>query len=83
MTVKEHESPKRSLSLCSISERVSGSQKKAASQAEEPPLEMNSPCDIQRMKNIEVVLTPMGICNANSNGGRNMDHHLYHNEARI
>ena len=68
MTVKEHDSRKqRSLSLCSISEHMSGDQLVKENQAS-PALNLKSPAELRR-KAMNVVLTPMGN---ESNGGCNL-----------
>lgn len=61
MTVKENESRKRSLSLCSMSDNMSQTGKTPGDKKDlQLPGEPKSPADLQRIKGTKVVLTPMG-----------------------
>ena len=61
MTVKDNESRKRSLSLCSMSDNMSQNGKASGAKKElQLPREPKSPADLQRIKGTKVVLTPMG-----------------------
>ena len=83
MTVKEHESRKRSLSLCSISEHLSGSRQKQVEKAIDSKEEIeSSPANMQRVMGMNVVLTPMG--NESNNAVRNLNNinSIFH-ETRI
>lgn len=69
MTVKERKSHQRSLSLCSISEKMSASKDLKSRKEEQNQAStsqdalLKTSLELQRIKGMNVVLTPMGIEN--------------------